>query len=867
MAHNDEGEGDVELLSCDSLCQEVLSAEVAYQSETIRQIMNVGSFKEASCRQVRFGEISGSVLKTIVAYLQVAHEGKTFKFDDVQPSLLLDVMMGAHYLDLAPLVGRCVEGICRHIDHFSSFGDLPDFLVELLLPKLGVDGLYTMEEIIEAEKRDISLRDAWRQMYLKDVGLPVPRNLNFVKRKCTQIFFEKMVRDFVPKSAIESEVIDKADANFLLGAKRFAPKLSEFTLKNSHLKKHHFYALIASLTSASRIDFSGNRIETLQGISVARALRGLPKCCDGFKHISGLDMAHTSITADGARVIFAALGGLSGSRVHSLSVSDSSSRESMWGDNSTLPSYGTDLHRSSSASFRLLPPSVSQLHLERIKMGSAAVFEHSVSDHEPAGSNQLPGIASSSKTMKRFQNSGVRRLKEEKDLSSKENEGRKSYSNENNLRLPVMVIPFIKQDDDATLGSQSARSHSDTLQRRNKNHAHKTGVPLTARRENPREEQKQFPSKSLDTDLRQCLSLVSTASKRGHVKSGRQQRPLPKEFHHFPPPNKFPKDPSGAMSMLPLLKKDPPKIQPLQPMVCQDDGEHRDKRLVKALELANCHRKEINRIPIHHRQKKTYKPMLSPPTKNAPSDLLEYVKRNNYAGKNYTTFNQRTATAGIEVKRKKLRKRTTTAGDVQGIRGESIDSTFLTSFGHDNEANVESGLFFSIRQNPIGDIAAKAFADMLFHNPGDLIHLDLSGNDIGEVGASCIAEAMRSQARIQKLILRSSRLGGKGLRAIAEGLAKNATIVHCDLCDNTNDPGKGGADDIGTGSSLQKLLEKNSTLKFLVLASNHLKVSHEFDSNTNFIVMANDIYPYIFVLSYLFVRRLIVAMQLLQLLL
>jgi hypothetical protein len=837
MAHNDEGEGNVQLLSCDGLCQEVLPAEVAYQSETIRQIMNVGSFKEASCRQVRFGEISGSVLKTIVAYLQVAHEGKTFKFDDVQPSLLLDVMMGAHYLDLAPLVGRCVEGICRHIDHFSSFGDLPDFLVELLLPKLGVDGLYTIEEIIEAEKRDISLRDAWRQMYLKDLGLPVPRNLNSVKRKCTQIFFEKMVRDFIPKSGTQSEAIDKADANFLLGAKQFAPKLSEFTLKNSHLKKHHLYALIASLTSASRIDFSGNRIETLQGISVARALRGLPKCGDRFKHISGLDMAHTSITADGARVIFAALGGVSGSRVHSLSVSDSSSRESMWGDSSTLPSYSTDLHRSSSSSFRLLPSSASQLHLERIKMGSAAVFEHSVSDHEPAGSNQLPGIASSSKTIKRFQNSGIIRLKQEKDLSSKENkceQGRKNYSDENNLRLPVMGMPFIKQDDDATLGSQSARSHSDNLQRRNKNHAHKTRVPLTARRENPREEQKQVPSKSLDTDLRQCLSLVSTASKRGHVKSGRQQRSLPKEFHHFPPPRKFPKDPSGSMSMLPRLKKDPPEIQPLQPMVSQDDVEHRDKRLVKALELANYHRKEINRIPIHYRhQKGTHKPLLSPPTKNAPSNVLEYVK-------SYTTCTQRTATAGIEVKRKKLRKRTTTAGDVQGIRDESIDSTFLTSvdFGHENEANVDSGLFFSIRQNPIGDIAAKAFADMLFHNPGDLVHLDLSGNEIGEVGASCIAEAMRSQARIQKLILRSSRLGGKGLRAIAEGLAKNATIVHCDLCDNTNDPGKGGADDIGTGSSLQKLLEKNSTLKFLVLASNHLKVSHEFDSNTSFIVIA-----------------------------
>ena len=206
-------------------------------------------------------------------------------------------------------------------------------------------------------------------------------------------------------------------------------------------------------------------------------------------------------------------------------------------------------------------------------------------------------------------------------------------------------------------------------------------------------------------------------------------------------------------------------------------------------------------------------------------------KKNRYANLNKKqNVSKRTATAGQNIERKKRwTKRTSTAGDVRtSMRDENVDTTFLTGLDlgpdHSGIDGASVGIYFSVRRNSIGDAAANAFADVLLHNPGNLRHLDLSGNDIGDVGAACIAEVIKNQASITTLLLSGAKLGGKGLRALATGLAFNTTIVHCDLCDNTNDPGKGGADDIGTGSSLQALLERNGTLTTLALGSNHLKV-------------------------------------------
>jgi hypothetical protein len=70
-------------------------------------------------------------------------------------------------------------------------------------------------------------------------------------------------------------------------------------------------------------------------------------------------------------------------------------------------------------------------------------------------------------------------------------------------------------------------------------------------------------------------------------------------------------------------------------------------------------------------------------------------------------------------------------------------------------------------------------------NP-DLVSLDLSGNRIGDAGASALADALRSHTTLQSLNVSRNRIGDAGCVAIGDALAAAADshLVHLDVSGN-----------------------------------------------------------------------------------
>jgi Ran GTPase-activating protein (RanGAP) involved in mRNA processing and transport len=94
------------------------------------------------------------------------------------------------------------------------------------------------------------------------------------------------------------------------------------------------------------------------------------------------------------------------------------------------------------------------------------------------------------------------------------------------------------------------------------------------------------------------------------------------------------------------------------------------------------------------------------------------------------------------------------------------------------------------------------------------IDMDISNNGITGVGASYIAEALRTTRALRKLDLKCNRIGDQGLQYIAEALTTNTSLIELSLRDCrvriTEE----------NGPALTKMLQRNKTLKELNLSYN-----------------------------------------------
>jgi Ran GTPase-activating protein (RanGAP) involved in mRNA processing and transport len=90
----------------------------------------------------------------------------------------------------------------------------------------------------------------------------------------------------------------------------------------------------------------------------------------------------------------------------------------------------------------------------------------------------------------------------------------------------------------------------------------------------------------------------------------------------------------------------------------------------------------------------------------------------------------------------------------------------------------------------------------------------ISLNSITEVGASYIAEALKTTRALRKLDLESNEIGDKGLQYIAEALITNTTLTELSL----RECGLRIREE--SGPALTEMLQKNKTLRELILSHN-----------------------------------------------
>ena len=101
------------------------------------------------------------------------------------------------------------------------------------------------------------------------------------------------------------------------------------------------------------------------------------------------------------------------------------------------------------------------------------------------------------------------------------------------------------------------------------------------------------------------------------------------------------------------------------------------------------------------------------------------------------------------------------------------------------------------------------------------LFINLYSNDITEVGASYIAEVLRTTVALRKLYLWFNPIGSKGLQSIAESLTINTSLIKLDLsgCLLTITE--------ENGPTLTRMLQRNKTLRKLHLFGNSKLSDHQ----------------------------------------
>ena len=127
----------------------------------------------------------------------------------------------------------------------------------------------------------------------------------------------------------------------------------------------------------------------------------------------------------------------------------------------------------------------------------------------------------------------------------------------------------------------------------------------------------------------------------------------------------------------------------------------------------------------------------------------------------------------------------------------------------------ETLLYLNLAHNAITSIGLQELIEPIQSSVSCLIHLDLTGNNLGSSSGDSIAQLLRNNTVLQKLNLTNNQIGTKGIKAIVPALTTNSTLKCLNLSYN-NIKARGAA-------LLATALEESSSicnLKILNLNSN-----------------------------------------------
>ena len=132
-----------------------------------------------------------------------------------------------------------------------------------------------------------------------------------------------------------------------------------------------------------------------------------------------------------------------------------------------------------------------------------------------------------------------------------------------------------------------------------------------------------------------------------------------------------------------------------------------------------------------------------------------------------------------------------------------------------SNTTITSVLLFN---NKIGDGEAEAFAQALKDSNIAIERLDLTHNNIGNVGAKALAEGLKVNKTLTSLVLYENKIGNEGAKALAEGLKVNETLKSLVLDVQRNDTGT-AASGIGDEGAIAmaEALKVNKTVRGLYL--------------------------------------------------
>ncbi len=122
----------------------------------------------------------------------------------------------------------------------------------------------------------------------------------------------------------------------------------------------------------------------------------------------------------------------------------------------------------------------------------------------------------------------------------------------------------------------------------------------------------------------------------------------------------------------------------------------------------------------------------------------------------------------------------------------------------------------NMSQNRVGDSGATAIAEAVCHNQ-TLTTLDMSENRVGYSGATAIVEALRHNQTLTTLDMSWNQVGDSGATAIAEALRHNHTLTTLDM--SRNQVGDSGA------TAIAEAVRHNRTLTTLSMSGNQVGVN------------------------------------------
>jgi Ran GTPase-activating protein (RanGAP) involved in mRNA processing and transport len=154
-----------------------------------------------------------------------------------------------------------------------------------------------------------------------------------------------------------------------------------------------------------------------------------------------------------------------------------------------------------------------------------------------------------------------------------------------------------------------------------------------------------------------------------------------------------------------------------------------------------------------------------------------------------------------------------------GIQGfdESIQSVDLNQRIIAKLESMKSNQIISMPDSFLGDEGCRVMVDFFRHNSHNhIFKLDLKGNNIGERGASFLAQLMQENDSIKKLSLEWNSIGlsETGLATLCASLYHNTSLLELDL--RNNQISQQGA------STIADLIRSNKTLKKIDLKWNEI---------------------------------------------